>query len=202
MRYDLHKTGPGAHAMNQDVLSRYERDAQNRFIIDIAAERPEALYNFFDKHADYLRRDLDAELTDYLTACTRELPGEVPLVIRFTFPAAQEEEKYARIRRSINSFFLYMAELEREAIAQMMRKSGVLFFVGAAIMFLAVWVRQGFGEGASVVGDVFAEGLTVAAWVSLWEALALVLLEWLPRRRNVRRFERLAAAEVQFRQRD
>jgi len=184
----------------RNYLGRYERDGQNRYIIDIAAQRPEALYNFFDRHADYLRRDLDPELTDYLTACVRELPHQTPLVIRFTFPEAQEEEKYARIRRSINSFFLYMADLEREAITQMLSRSGVLFVVGAAIMFLAVWVRQHFGENGSVFGDVFAEGLTVAAWVSLWEALALVLLEWLPRRRNTRRFERLAAAEVQFRE--
>lgn len=185
-------------ANRKSYLGRYERDAQGRYIIDVAAERPEALYNYFDKHADYLRRDLDQELTDYLTSSAKELPG-TPLVIRFTFPEEEAEEKYARIRSSIGSFFQYMAELEREATVEMLRKAGLLFAVGVAIMFLAVWVRQWIGGSASVVGEVFAEGLTVAAWVSLWEGVALVLLEWRPRRRRVRRYERLEAAEVQFR---
>ncbi|WP_345989327.1 hypothetical protein WCX18_02640 [Sulfurimonas sp. HSL1-2] len=185
-------------ANHKSYLGRYERDAQGRYIIDVAAERPEALYNYFDKHADYLRRDLDQELTDYLTSSAKELPG-TPLVIRFTFSEEEAEEKYTRIRSSIGTFFQYMAELERETTAEMLRKAGLLFAVGVAIMFLAVWVRQWIGESPSVVGEVFAEGLTVAAWVSLWEGVALVLLEWRPHRRRVRRYERLEAAEVQFR---
>ena len=80
----------------------------------------------------------------------------------------------------------------------MLRKSALLLAVGLAVMFIAVWVRQWLGESRSVVGDVFAEGLTVAAWVSLWESVAVLLIEWMPRRRNVRRHERLAEAEVVF----
>jgi hypothetical protein len=121
-------------------------------------------------------------------------------VVRFTFEVPQDDAKYARLRSSVNRFFIYLAELEREAIAQMMRKAGLLFAVGLTIMFAAVWTRQWIGDTSSVVGDVFAEGLTVAAWVSMWEALAVVLIEWLPRRKTVRRLERLASAEVQFRQ--
>ena len=185
-------------SVTQDVLSRYERDAQNRIIIDVAAERTEDLYNFFDKHAPYVRRDLDQELADYLVACAKELPGRETYVIRFTFSEPSDEEKRERVRSSVNSFFRYYAELERDAIAEMVRKSAVLFAVGIAIMFIAVWVRQWLGESRSVVGDVFAEGLTVAAWVSLWESVAIFLIEWMPRRRNVRRYERLAEAEVLF----
>jgi hypothetical protein len=183
----------------EDVLGRYERDGENRYIIDIAAARTEDLYENFDRQAHYLRRDLDQDLADYLIACTKELPGNAPLVIRFSFDVPQDETKYTRLRSSVNRFFLYLAELEREAIAQMMRKAGLLLSVGVVIMFAAVWVRQWIGESASVVGDVFAEGLTVAAWVSMWEALAVVLIEWLPRSKTVRRFERLAAADVRFR---
>ena len=84
---------------------------------------------------------LDRDLAEYLIACAKELPQR-PFVIRFSLTEAPDEAKRARIRSSVNSFFLYLAELERETIAQMMRKSGVLFGVGVAIMFLAVWVRQ------------------------------------------------------------
>ena len=185
-------------SVGQDVLSRYEQDGQNRYIIDVAAERTEDLYNFFDRHAPYIRRDLDQELADYLFGCVRELPPHDPFVIRFNLTESPDEEKRARIRGSISSFFRYAAELERDAITRMLRKSAVLLAVGLAVMFIAVWVRQWLGESRSVVGDVFAEGLTVAAWVSLWEAVAVFLIEWLPRRRDLRRCERLAEAEVVF----
>jgi len=183
----------------QDVLGRYERDERNRVVIDVAAERTEDLYNFFDKHAPYMRRDLDQELADYLVACVKELPPRDPFVIRFTLSEPPDEEKRERIRGSVESYFRYAAELEREVIAQMLRKSVWFLAIGIAVMSLAVWVRQWLGDERTVVGDVFAEGLTVAAWVSLWEAVALFLIEWSPRRRTVRRYERLSAAEVRFR---
>ena len=183
----------------QDVLSRYERDERNRIVIDVAAERTEDLYNFFDKQAPYMRRDLDQELADYLIACVRELPPREPFVVRFTLAEPPDEEKRGRIRASVENFFRYSAELERAAISRMLHKAAVLSAVGIAVMFIAVWVRQWLGESRSVVGDVFAEGLTVAAWVSMWEAVAVVLIEWWPRRRAGRRYERLSAAEVGFR---
>ena len=51
-----------------------------------------------------------------------------------------------------------------------------------------------------VVGQVCAEGLTVAAWVSMWEALATFLIQWRPYRRDIRLYRRIAGAEVSFRQ--
>jgi hypothetical protein len=195
----IQKKAEGDMSAGEDVLERYERDEQNRFVIDVAADRTEDLYDCFDKHAPYMRRDLDRELADYLFACVRELPPRAPFVIRFILAESPDEAKRARIRSSVRSFFLYDAELERGTIRRMLRKSGVLFVIGLAVMSLAVWSRQWFGESGSVAGDVFAEGLTVAAWVSLWESVAVFLIDWLPRRRNVRRYERLAAAEVRFR---
>jgi len=183
----------------QDVLSRYERDEQKRVIIDVAAERTEDLYNFFDKHAPYMRRDLDQELADYLVDCAREIPESETFIIRFTFAEPADAEKRGRISRSVDSYFLYAAELERNAIRQMLRKALLLFAVGIFIMSVSVWVRQLLGESRSVIGDVFAEGLTVAAWVSLWESVAVLLIEWWPRLRNVREYRRLASAELSFR---
>ena len=43
-----------------------------------------------------------------------------------------------------------------------------------------------------------AEGLTIVAWVSLWEALAMFLVNWAPHRRLIRMYERIAKADVRF----
>ena len=64
---------------------------------------------------------------------------------------------------------------------------------------MSVWVNREIQGSDSVFGRVFAEGLTVAAWVSLWEAVATLLINWAPHRRRIRLYELVAAAPVQFR---
>ena len=68
---------------------------------------------------------------------------------------------------------------------RMLRRSAIPFGIGVSILFLSVSLNRYLGEDRSVIANVFAEGLTVAAWVSLWEALAIFLIEWLPYRRNL-----------------
>lgn len=183
--------------MKKDVLSRYERTPDGSILIDVAAEKTEDLYSDFDRNAPYNRRDLDQNLVDYLIDCAREL-GREPFTISFALSNPPDEARISRIRRSVNNFFIYLAEVERQKISQMVRRSLVLFCIGVSILFLAVWVNQLLGEERTVVANVFAEGLTVAAWVSLWESLAIFLIEWFPRLRNINLYRRLASAESIF----
>lgn len=184
--------------MKQGLLDRYERDAQGRVLIDVAAARIEDLYSNFDRSAPYIRRDLEAELAAYLIDCAREL-GAVPLVIRFTFDSPPDAAGFARIRRSLNTYFHYLADSEVRHILQLLRRASLLFAIGLCILALAVWLNLELGEPRSIIADVFAEGLTIAAWVSLWEALATLMIEWFPLRRNVLLYRRLAGAELGFR---
>ncbi|MDX1804284.1 MAG: hypothetical protein R3292_09385 [Alcanivorax sp.] len=183
--------------MKRDILSRYERDADGRVIIDVSANRVEDLYNNFDKSAPYIRRDLDQDLADYLIACARELEGE-PVIIQFTLACQLDPQQRSRIQGSLNSYFGYLAELEHESILKMFRRSAIFFVIGLVILFASVSLNQFLGHQRSVTANVFAEGLTVAAWVSLWEALAVFLVEWFPRRRNVALYRRLAGSQTVF----
>lgn len=184
--------------MRHAVLSRYERDDDGSVVIDVAADRIEDLYNNFDRNAPYIRRDLDQDLVDYLIGCAREI-GPTPFVIRFALHRAPDEDSLARVRRSVKGYFEYRTEIEAALIRQMLRKAAVLFLVGLAILFVSVSVNQWLGVERTVVANVFAEGLTVAAWVSLWESLATLLVEWSPHRRAISLFGRIAAAPLQCR---
>lgn len=179
-------------------MSRYERDAEGNIVLDVTATRVEDLYNNFDKSAPYVRRDLDQDLADYLIGCAREL-GHVPFSIRFTLAHPPDEPRLSRVQRSLNTYFMYLAETEIQKILQMFRRSAILFAIGLGILFTSVWVNRLLGAERSVTANVFAEGLTVAAWVSLWEALAIFLIEWFPHRKNVVLFRRLAHAKLVFR---
>lgn len=184
--------------MRRKVLSRYEKDGQGNIILDVSARRVEDLYNDFDKSAPYIRRDLDQDFADYLIECAREL-GRVPFKIRFTLDNPPDEPRSVRIQRSLNTYFLYMAANEIRKILKMFRRSMILFIIGLGILFAAVSLNRLLGPERSVTANVFAEGLTIAAWVSLWESLAIFLVEWFPHRRNIVLYRRLAYAELVYR---
>ncbi len=183
--------------MKQRTLNRYEKTSDGHIVIDVAAARIEVLYNDFDKNSPFIRRDLDQDLVDYLIACARELKRE-SFILRFTLDQAPDEEKQSRIRRSVHAYFMYLVEGEQQLVLQMFRRSGVLFCIGLAILFLAVSVNRSLGVERSVVANVFAEGLTVAAWVSLWESLAVFMIEWFPLRKNKALYRLLADSEIIF----
>lgn len=184
--------------MKKRFLSRYERDDEGNVVIDVSAKRIEDLYEDFDKSAPYIRRDLDQDFADYLMDCAREL-NRAPFIVRLTLDHPPDEPRLSRIRRSLNTYFLYLAETEVQKILQMFRRSAILFAIGLGILFVSVWLNQLLGSERSVTANVFAEGLIVAAWVSLWEALAIFLIEWFPHRKNIVLYRRLARAELVFR---
>lgn len=184
--------------MKKDILSRYERDANGNILIDITADRIEDLFNHFDRSAPYVLRDLDQDLVNYIIDSAKELDKE-PFTIRFTLNSLPDETELSNIRRSINGFFISLVEAEKNKFSQMIRKSFILFFLGIGILFISIWVNQKLGSERSVMTDVFAEGLTVAAWVSLWEALATFLIKWFPHRTNINLYQHLAKIEPIFR---
>jgi hypothetical protein len=183
--------------MSQLVLNRYEQNEQGAFIIDVAAERVEDLFSNFDKRAPYIRRDLDQGFVDYLIDCAREI-GHDPFVIRIELSHPADDNNRQRIVKSISSYFLYLKELEKELLRHMFRRSAILLNIGLAILFLSVSVNQWLGAERSVVANIFAEGLTVAAWISLWESLAVFLIEWLPHRETIALYQALSSTSVNF----
>lgn len=184
--------------MKRSVLSRYERDDEGNIVIDVSATRIEDLYNDFDKSAPYIRRDLDQDFADYLIGCLREL-SRVPFILRITLASRLDELRLSRVRRSLNTYFLYLAEMETQKIVQMFRRSAILFAIGLGILFASMWLNQILGPERSMTANVLAEGLTVAAWVSLWEALAIFLIGWFPHRKNVVLYRRMAHTRPVFR---
>ena len=184
--------------MKRNVLSRYERDEAGRVVIDVSASRPDDLYNNFDKSSPYIRRDLDKDLTDYLVSCVLEL-DDAPFVIRLTILSPMEESRVSRVRRSVKEYFVYLRGFERLKLARMLKRSAGYLVLGLGILSGIIWTGRLHGARESILGTVVQEGLTVVAWVSLWEAIAVLLMEWLPLRKSLQVYRRIAEAELLFR---
>lgn len=181
------------------ILDRYARATDGRVVIDIAAGQIADLYDDFDKHASYLKKELDQGLVDYIIDSVREIRRE-PFLIQISLAAPTDEAAVCRVQTSLHNYFLYLRELEARELRRLARSSLILFVVGAGLLTTSVWVNGRPSVREVVVGSVIAEGLTIAAWVSLWEALATFLVSWAPHRRLIRMYERIAKASVRFRE--
>ena len=183
--------------MKKTILERYPRMSDGCYVIDINAGKASDLYNDFDKIAPYVRKELDQDLVEYITESASDLDKENYL-IQFRLLERASDDLQARIIKSINSYFLYLRSIELSELGRMMKTSLALLMVGVVILFFSVWVNSGITADSTVTQKVFAEGLTVAAWVAMWEALATFLVSWLPISRKVSLYNRIAKTSVQF----
>lgn len=185
----------------RNILQRYERADDGVFLLDVAVNGVEDLFENFDRTAHYLRKDLNDDLVEYLIGCARELDASL-FRIRIGLHRPPSEAQRERVRDSIRHYFSYRIEAERDDIRRLFRRSMLLLASGLVLMLLAYFVREYEQAGGGVLAALFAEGLTVAAWVSLWQVMAYLLMDWHPHRRMIRLFRCLRDAAVEFRQLD
>lgn len=184
--------------MIAQIARRYELTDKNEVIIDVSVNNIENLYSNFDRTAPYSKKDLDEELVSYLVDSVREIRGH-KFIIRISLTQTPDKTLIDRVKNSINTYYVYLKELELRHIKEMFKRSSVLFVVGLVLLAFAIEVTRRLSVHRGVLTEVFAQGLTVAAWVSLWEAIANLFLEWGPHRKNVSLFNRLINAPVTFR---
>ncbi len=180
----------------KSILNRYAQTDDGKVIVDIATSCVEDLYNHLDLVAPYSRKDLDGNIASYLLDCAREI-GETPFVIRLSLFQTPTPQLVNWIRNSISSYFLYWKDAELRRMQRMLRTSFFLLMLGVSIMTSVIWLNRlpTFNQGVLAVA-LLMEGLTVAAWVALWESLASFLILWLPKRNEIKLLERLARAPV------
>ncbi len=183
--------------MKKDILERYERTGDGEIIVDISARKIEDLYNNFDKKSHFMKKDLNQDLVAYLIESVHEIEEE-RFVIRFNFEMPAQEEFLERVKNSINRFFLYMQEHEHAKMKEMLRKSTIFFAIGAVLAGVSIFMNQSAWMEKSIAFAVVAEGLSVAAWVSLWEALATFLIRWMPYKKKILLYKNIANAKIIF----
>ncbi len=180
------------------ITGRYEFTDKKEVIIDVSVQTIEHLYSNFDRTAPYTKKDLDQELVDYLVDSVKEIRKH-KFIIRISLAKTPDTSLTERVRKSINTYYVYLKELEVRALKAMFNQSAILFLVGLVLLAMAIDVTRRLSMRQGVLTEVFAQGLTVAAWVSLWEAIAKVFLELGTHRKNIKLFKRIINAPVVFR---
>lgn len=183
--------------MKKNTLNRYQRTADNKILIEITAGKIKHLYNNFDRHAPHIRKDLDADLTEYLIDSATEI-GDADFVIHFRLNRQEDDDLIERVKTSIRNYFLYLIERENRDMDKLLRTSAIYFFIGIAILSLSYWINQGTLHNETYFSHIITQGLNVAAWVSLWNAIATFLINWPPHRDLINVYKRISQAEISF----
>ena len=183
--------------MKQDVLSRYESHSSSRLAIDVSVGKIEELFEDFDSAASYVKKDLDQDFAEYLIESVREIRSN-DFVIRINLPVQVNEKHRERLQSSIKNYFRYLEFLEQRKLRKMLWRSFLLFCLGMFLLVISMTLKGNAGHLSGVMEELIIEGLTVAAWVSLWSAFANLIFELAGIIGNIRLFRRIAYREVIF----
>ena len=186
--------------MKKTIIDRYEKTEIGQVIVDVSIDSIEHLYHDFDKTAPYYRKELDQEFVDYLTESIREI-GKHPFIIRISLEKMPDETSIERVRKSLNSYYIYLKEIETRSLKFIFRRFIILFAAGLVFLIFAILASRKLSLNRGVVAEVFIQGMTIAAWISLWESLVNMFLDWPPRRGTMRLYNRIIHSQVIFRHR-
>jgi len=183
--------------LKQDIFNRYESHSHRRLAIDVSVGKIEELFEDFDSAASYVKKDLDQDFVDYLIESVKEI-GSYDFVIRINLPLLVQEKHRKRLRKSIKSYFLYLELLERRKLRKLLWRTFLLFCLGMILLTISLNLRGGMENLSEMMRELMVEGLTVAAWVSLWTAFASMIFELTGIAANIRLYRRIAGREVVF----
>jgi hypothetical protein len=183
--------------LKEDIFSRYEPHSSRRLAIDVSVGKVEELFEDFDSAASYVKKDLDQDFVDYLIESVQEI-GSYDFVIRINLPVLVQEKYRKRVRKSIRSYFRYLELLERRKLRKMLWRSTLLFSLGMLLLILSMTLRGSMQHLSGMMQELMIEGLTVAAWVSLWSAFGSLIFELANIITDIRIYRRIASREVVF----
>lgn len=180
--------------MSNEIINRYDKTNNNELIIKVSTPKVEDLYNDYDKKSSFLKQDLDESLVQYLIQSVDEI-AKYPFVIEFYFENNHIElSRQEKIKNSIGDYFSYLQELEQKKMKEQIRNSFIFMFIGFCFVSFALIL----GRNENFVLEIISEGAMVGGWVSWWEALATFLIRWLPLRKKLTLYKRIALASIHF----
>ena len=179
--------------MKKKILERYDISDNGEVIVKVSAVKIEDLYNEFDKKSSFSKKDLDQELVEYIIESVNEI-GKESFYIKFYIEEKVDKGLQEKVRNSIKHYFSYLQDLEKKKMREQIKNSFIFIVIG--LFFTACALLTGDSENFFI--KILSEGMLVAGWVSLWEALATLLIKWLPLTKKLKLYKRVFACNVEF----
>ncbi len=167
--------------------------------IAIRARTIGQLFNSLDP-SPFREKDLDAGVEEFLVGWVRELPTAAPFTIVVHLPPEEvARPEAARIGEAFAHYFHYRAGVAEQERRELFRVGRRFLAIGLAVLTACLVASQLVRTLVvnSVLARILEESLIIVGWVANWRPIEIYLYDWLPIRRRIRLFERIAAAKVE-----
>jgi len=166
--------------------------------IAVRAHTIASLFNSFDP-SPFREKDIDAEVEAFLVGWVRELPPAAPFTIVIHLP--QEEAAKPRaavIAEAFAHYFSYRAQIAEQDLRELFRVGRRSLAIGVAVLGACLLTSQLVAAFVPyrVLARVLEESLIIVGWVANWRPIEIYLYDWLPIRRRIRLYRRIAAAHL------
>lgn len=183
--------------MRKEILERYATLPDGRFVIDIATSQVDDLFEDFEKMAPFHKKDLQPDLAEYLAGCAREI-GHHDFMIRLSFSSLPDRDAGERIVHSIREYFRYRVMVQHADMGRMSRRSAMLLLLGIVLLVAVIKLGGLLPPEPTLMETLFYEGLTIVAWIAIWESVAGFFTGWFPAYSRKRIYSRLSGSEVRI----
>lgn len=181
--------------MDSGILeNRYEFTKDGKAIIDISVESMNDLFNSFDKKATFVKRELDQDFVDYIIDSVKEV-GDREFLIRVSIDQEYNMLQENILRKAVANYFSYLYQIENRNLRKEMRKFTMLMLLGILLFTMVYLYKLPETEEIELWKKIFQEGVIVAAWVAIWEAVTSLIFGWNPYYLKRGIYERIATAE-------
>lgn len=150
----------------------------------------------------FRQKDLDAGVEEFIVGWVRELPPADPFEIVIHMPDSEvAKPDAARIAEAFTHYFTDRAIHAEQELRELFRLGQRFLGIGVVVL-IACLVASQIAAAAipnRVVARVLEESLIIVGWVANWKPIEIYLYDWVPIRRRINLYRRMAAAPVSVR---
>lgn len=181
---------------NKHEMMYRKNHETGRVIIDIALDDYIEFFHEWDNSA-YKKRDLHAELAEFLDLCSEEIPLRKDLEIVFSLNNAEvRKDKEEQIRISYRNYYNSLKRLEDRKTKRIVQVSVFLLII--SLILLTAYGLLIDTDVNTIFSRVFLESLLIGGWVFTWESVHLLFIDIIVPFRRRRELKRFLEADLSF----
>lgn len=150
----------------------------------------------------FRQKDLDAGVEEFIVGWVRELPPADPFEIVIHMPDSElAKPDAARVPEAFAHYFTDRAVHAEQDLRELFRLGRRFLGIGI-VALVACLVASQIAAAAipnRVVARVLEESLIIVGWVANWRPIEIYLYDWVPIRRRIKLYRRMAAAPIRVR---
>ena len=178
--------------------AEHENDKQPAGTIELRVEEISQIFDNLDPFP-FRERDLDKDAEAYIVGWARELPRSQPLSIVVHLPQSEAATRQAgMLGEAMKGYFANRADAARLELKELFRVGRRSLWIGVCVLAACLLLGQIVSGrlGTGYAGRFVEESLIILGWVANWKPMEILLYDWLPLKRRLDLYRRLAQADV------